>query len=99
MSPPRLYQPPAERAVTPRCACGCGEDGSFGFPGPVHYAFQHWPDGFVALDARGRFTGRPSAIPAAEQAGAAAPADLFGQPESMARSPKRPPGRTGRRAG
>ncbi len=92
-----MYQAPALERDIPRCACGCGEDGSFGFPGPVHYAFRHWPDGFVVLDERGRFTGRPPAIPAAEQAGAAAPTDLFGPTEPASRLTNRPPGLPGRR--
>lgn len=97
MSPPKMYQPPALERETPRCACGCGEGGSFGFPGPVHYAFRHWPDGFVAVDARGWFTGQPPAIAPREEAGAPASPDLFGLTEPAARLTNRPPGLTGRR--
>lgn len=98
MSLPKMYRPVEPERRMARCACGCGQDGPFGFPGGQHYAYRHWPDGLVVLDARGRFTATAPALPADEEAGAPAPSDLFGQPESSARSPKRPPGRTGQRS-
>ena len=78
MSRPKMYRPGTLERDLPLCACGCGEHGSFGFPGPVHYAFKHWPDGLVVVDERGRFTGEAPAIPVVDQAGAPASSDLFG---------------------
>ncbi|CAO4182102.1 hypothetical protein IHEIED_03985 [Methylorubrum populi] len=95
MSPPRLYRAPEPEIRMARCACGCGGAGPFGFPGGLHFAFRHWPDGFVVLDARGHFTGRAPAIPAGDAVGA--PVDLFGLTESPQRLTNRPPSRTGRR--
>lgn len=97
MSPPKMYRAPAREREIPRCACGCGEDGCFGFPGPVYYAHRHWPDGFVITDERGRFTGEKPAFRAEPQAGAPPPSDLFGLTEPARRLTNPPPGLTGRR--
>lgn len=92
-----MFRPVEPEIRMARCACGCGTDGPFGFPGGQHYALGHWPDGLVVLDTCGRFTAEAPAIPIEEQAGAPAPSDLFGLTEPARRLTNQAPGLTGRR--
>lgn len=92
-----MYRPVEPEIRMAICACGCGKDGPFGFPGGQHYAYRHWPEGLVVLDERGRFTGAAPAIPIGEQAGAPAPSDLFGLTEPAQRLTNQASGLTGRR--
>ncbi len=96
MSRPKLFQParPARPIDEPRCACGCGEPGSYGFPGNVVYARGHWP---TELKEGGRPPVVPPPAPAPRtEAGAPAQGELFGLPNPPSRLTNRPPGLTGR---
>lgn len=101
MSRPKLFKPtrPPRSIDEPRCACGCGQPGSYGFAGNVFYAFGHWP---AELKEGGRpAPERPPAPPPAApapriEAGAPAQADLFGLPNPAARLTKRASALTGR---